>query len=184
MYWFLLTAALGLKVWERFMTMALAGSSPLPRFLTPFSGMNTHSVLVSLSSVSTGNSTKESVITAVSSCKRKIIILTFFAYNYETFKRLGTAAYTSPFTQLYISGWSSLSKKFTKLLTCITIPNSPSEQLPYTFHYGQPKLLQIQCVKYLRLLTNLMSICTIKTLCMHEFQPNKFPNFELLGGHK
>lgn len=184
MYWFLLTAALGLKVWERLMTMALAGSSPLPRFLTPFSGMNTHSVLVSLSSVSTGNSTKESVITAVSSCKRKIIILTFFAYNYEMLKMLGTDAYTSPSIQLYISGWSSVSKKCTKLLSCITIPNSPSKQLPYTFHYEQSKLLQIQCVKYLCLLTNLMRTCSIKTQCMHEFQPNKFPNFELFGGCK
>jgi len=97
---------------------------------------------------------------------------------------LGTAAYTSPSTQLYISGRSSVSKKCTKLLSCITIPNNPSEQLPYTFHYGQSKLLQIQYVKYLHLLTNLTGICSIKTQCMHEFQPNKFPNFELLGSHK
>jgi len=86
--------------------------------------------------------------------------------------------------QLYISGWSTVSKKCTKLLSCFTIPNSPSEQLPYIFHYGQSKLLQIQCVIYLRLLTNLMSNCSIKAQRMHEFQPNKFPNFELLGGRK
>jgi hypothetical protein len=85
---------------------------------------------------------------------------------------------------LHMSGRSPVSKKCTTILSCIIILNSPSEQLPCTFHYGQSKLLQIYCVKYLSSLTNLTSICSIKTLCMHEFQPNKFPNFELLGGCK